>query len=243
MASHKLSAALLALLLAVAATAQARVYLVAAGIADYPGNNNDLLLPAADARTIARLYNKNSDAEIMLLLDANATAANITAAIGQVLGKAGKGDIAVFFFSGHGVKGGFVAYDKVLTYSQVRNAMARCKSDNKMIFADACFSGKIRTTDDRQNDQVEAAGKANVMLFLSSRNNETSIERRGMKNGFFTTYLQRALRGGADSNRDRTITARELYDYVHGGVAKISGGRQHPVMWGNFPDTMPVMVW
>ena len=53
--------------------------------------------------------------------------------------------------------------------------------------------------------------KSNVMLFLSSRDNETSIERKDMKNGFFTTCLVSALRGKADSNRDRTISAKELF--------------------------------
>ena len=222
--------------------ADAKIYLVSAGVSDYPGEGKDLTLCAADARTIAWLYGKNSGAETMLLLDGNATAENITKAITSVLGKAGESDIAVFFFSGHGVRGGFVAYDKVLTYEEVRKAMTRSKSKNKMIFADACFSGKIRTSE-RQDEQVSAAKKANVMLFLSSRSNETSIERKSMKNGFFTTYLQKGLRGHADKNRDRTITARELFDYVHQGVADISQGRQHPVMWGNFPDNMPVMKW
>ena len=81
------------------------------------------------------------------------------------------------------------------------------------------------------------------MLFLSSRSNETSIERRDMKNGFFTTYLQKGLRGGADANRDRTITAKELFDYVHKGVTKLSLNKQHPVMWGKFNNNMPVMTW
>ena len=81
------------------------------------------------------------------------------------------------------------------------------------------------------------------MLFLSSRSNETSIARRDMQNGFFTTYLQKGLRGGADVNRDRIITAKELFNYVHENVVKISKGKQHPVMWGKFSDNMPVRVW
>ena len=35
-------------------------------------------------------------------------------------------------------------------------------------------------------------------------------------------------------NRDKVITAREIYDFVHQGVTNASGGRQHPVMWGKF---------
>ena len=31
--------------------------------------------------------------------------------------------------------------------------------------------------------------------------------------------------------------------FVSGGVVKISDGKQHPVMWGNFSDDMVVMKW
>jgi hypothetical protein len=64
-----------------------------------------------------------------------------------------------------------------------------------------------------------------------------------MKNGIFTTCLLRSLKGGADVNRDRTITAKELYTAVSKGVKVMSLNQQHPVMWGNFDDAMPVMVW
>lgn len=64
--------------------------------------------------------------------------------------------------------------------------------------------------------------KSNVMLFLSSRDNETSIERKDMKNGFFTTCLVSALRGKADSNRDRTISAKELFKFVSDNVRALS---------------------
>lgn len=234
---------LLLFLLSTFTTANAKVFLVSVGIADYPGEENDLTLPAKDAQTIAWLYGKNSDLTYRLLTNSDATADNIIRAINSVFANAKVDDIVVFFFSGHGYKGGFYAYDKALSYTKIRKAMARCNSKSKMIFADACYSGKIRTGSSSSSSAVSDAKKANVMLFLSSRDDEMSIERPSMKNGFFTTYLQKGLRGGADANRDRVITARELYEYVHSGVIEISSGRQHPVMWGRFPDNMPVMTW
>lgn len=222
---------------------QARIFLVSAGISDYPGTRLDLRLPAADAKTIAWLYSKNSNVMCQQLLNQQATTQGILRTMNQLYTQAGPSDIIVFFFSGHGYPGGFASYDGRFTYEQVRQAMARGRCDNKIIFADACFSGKIATDGSSGQSAVAAAQKANVMLFLSSRSNETSIERSDMANGFFTTYLQKGLRGGADRNRDRIITARELYNYVHDGVIKISKGRQHPVMWGHFNDNMPVMQW
>ena len=242
--NHKFLKSLITVfLLTTVTTLQAKVYLVSVGITDYPGTSMDLTLPAKDAETITWLYSKNTSVEYSQLLNEQATMQNITSSIRRTFAKASTDDIVVLFFSGHGYPGGFVAYDGQLTYTQVRKAMATSKCKNKMIFADACFSGKIRTNGNSSQSSLQAAKKANVMLFLSSRSNETSIERRGMQNGFFTTYLQKGLRGGADANRDRVITAKELYDYVHKGVIEISHDKQHPVMWGKFSDNMPVMAW
>ena len=78
---------------------------------------------------------------------------------------------------------------------------------------------------------------------MSSRTYEVSWEMPGMRNGYFTTCLIRSLKGGADYNHDRIITAKELYKGVCDGVAALSDDIQHPVMWGNFDDSMPVMIW
>lgn len=234
------------ILLAVCFSVNARTYLVSVGIADYSGfpqKINNLRLTTADAKTIVDLYSKNTSVDYSILLNEKATKDRILRAIKKVFNKASEGDIVVFFFSGHGYPGGFCAYDGNLGYDEVRKAMSQSKSKNKMMFVDACRSGGMRVDETAAQGAITAAKKANVMLFLSSRNNENSIERRDMKNGFFTTYLQKGLKGNADSNRNKVITAKELFDFVHSGVSQISGGKQHPVMWGNFDDNMMVMKW
>ncbi len=240
-----LGLALLATLLALttASGVHAKAYLVAVGIADYPGSDKDLTLPVNDAETVAWIYQKNGGSATRLLTNYQAGTQAVTQAMEQLYAKAEKDDIVVFFFSGHGYPGGFVTYDGRLGYEQVRKCMARGRCKNKIIFADACFSGKMATPQRDSQNSIAAAQKASVMLFLSSRSNETSIERRDMKNGFFTTFLQKGLKGAADKNKDRIITARELYKYVHDGVTRLSKGKQHPMMWGKFPDNMPVMQW
>ena len=112
-----------------------------------------------------------------------------------------------------------------------------------MIFADACYSGQMRGQTSKSQSNSNELKNLNVMLFLSSRSSETSIERRGDSNGIFTTALQAALRGNADKNRDRVITAKELFDYVSSRVSTETRGKQHPVMWGKFSDNMPVIKW
>ena len=222
----------------IALSAQQKIYLVSVGVADYPGTNMDLTLPAKDAETINWLYQKNSKAQCVLLTNAQATRKNVLNKMEETFGKAQSNDIVVFFFSGHGYKGGFVAYDGYLTYEDIQKVMSKCKANNKMVFADACFAGKIRSS---KRDNTPSLSQ--IMLFLSSRGNETSLENRSMKNGYFTSCLQRGLRGGADKNHDRTITARELFEFVSEAVKTMTRDKQHPVMWGKFNHSMPVMVW
>lgn len=221
-----------------------KVYLVSVGISDYPGNDMDLNLSDKDAQTITWLYSKNKSLHYCQLLNEKATQENIIKAMESVYSKASENDIVVLFYSGHGYEGGFYVYDGCMGYDKIRQAMAKSECKNKMIFADACFSGKIRTNGNTSSQsQVADAKKANVMLFLSSRNNEYSYERSDMENGFFTTYLQKGLRGSADKNKNRIITAKELFEYVHSRVSEISNGQQHPVMWGKFSDNMTIMQW
>ena len=230
----------------IAFSVHARICLVSVCVADYsrfPSKMTDLRLPPEDARTIVDLYSKNGSVDYSLLLDKKATKDRILRAIKKVFAMASEDDIAVFFFSGHGYPGGFCAYDGNLTYEEVRNAMAESKCRNKIMFVDACRSGGMRVDKSESRDDGKAAKDANVMLFLSSRNNESSIERSDMANGFFTTCLKNGLKGNADSNRDRAITAKELFDFVSEAVARLSRGKQHPVMWGNFSSDMVVMQW
>lgn len=246
MKANVLRTLITAILLTLCLEMNARVYLVSVGIADYSGfptKINNLRLTTKDASSIAELYSKNASVEYALLLDEKATRERIVKAIKKVFCKASENDIVVFFFSGHGYPGGFCAYDGKIGYDEIRKAMSGSKCKNKMMFVDACRSGGMRVDEQTVTAANAASKKANVMLFLSSRNNENSIERSDMKNGFFTTFIDKGLRGNADANRDRTITAKELFDFVSAGVAKISKGKQHPVMWGNFNDNMPVMKW
>ncbi|MFI3267271.1 MAG: caspase family protein [Rikenellaceae bacterium] len=220
-----------------------KIYVLSVGVTDYPGTQSDLNLTVNDAKTIKWVYDKNKKAETLLLTNAQATRQNVLYHMNKLFLKATENDIVLFFFSGHGYQGGFVGYNTdLITYTDIKNIMAKSASKNKMIFADACYSGKFRESKTSSSPSV-APSDLNVLLFLSSRSNETSIESPRMTNGFFTTYLQKALRGNADANRDRKITAKELFTYVNKGVVDLSRGKQHPVMWGKFSDSMPVIVW
>ena len=228
-----------AMLLTLALTAGARNYIVLVGIADYPGAKSDLKVSANDAVTMKALYDRNGDAVTDILTDSNATVENIRVAMGNLFARATQDDAVTLFFSGHGVPGGVVCYNGLLKYSDITSIMMKSDAQTKIVFADACFAGKARSSKKRNTAESETS----IMFFLSSRTDEKSIERRNWRNSLFTAYLERGLRGGGDTDYNRTITARELFDFVSQGVAKDSQERQHPVMWGKFDNDMPVMTW
>ncbi|MBQ8047088.1 MAG: caspase family protein [Prevotella sp.] len=228
------------LLLACSVVLQAKSYVVCVGISDYPGTQNDLTLPVSDAKTIKGIFESNGDAKVEIVLDEQATRQHVIATMNDLYRNATAGDAIVFFYAGHGAPTGFVCYDGLLRYDEVSQVMASYNVKRKMVWADSCFSGKARK---KISKPMAVTAQQDVLFFLASRSDETSKEFRGWRNGLFTAYLERGLRGGADANLDRTITARELFDFVSQGVANTSRKKQHPVMWGHFDDGMPVMVW
>lgn len=217
---------------------QAKVYIVSVGIADYPGKNNDLRISDNDAKTIAKVFLATKDASVKVLTNEDATQSALLSSMHTLFEDAQSDDAVILYFSGHGTPGALVCHDGLLTYQHIFKMLKGCKASRKVIIADACYAGKMRTT----SQQTSSYNRQDVMLFLSSRTNETSQETQ-YKNSLFTIFLERGLRGGADKNRDRQITARELFDFVHDGVTEASGNKQHPVMWGKFENDMIVIKW
>ena len=217
---------------------QAKVYLVSVGIADYPGKENDLRISDNDAKTIAKVFKATKDASVNVLVNEAATQSALLSTMHTTFEDADYNDAVILYFSGHGTPGALVCHDGLLTYQHIFKMLKGCKATRKIIIADACYAGKMRTT----RQQTDSYNNQNVMLFLSSRTNETSQETQ-YKNSLFTIFLERGLRGGADKDKNRQITARELFDFVHKGVIEASGNKQHPVMWGNFDNDMTVIKW
>ena len=229
---------LIVLLLICCLQLQAKVYLVSVGIADYPGKENDLRISDNDAKTIAKVFQATKDASVNVLVNEAATQSALLSTMHTTFEDADYNDAVILYFSGHGTPGALVCHDGLLTYQHIFKMLKGCKATRKIIIADACYAGKMRTT----RQQTDSYNNQNVMLFLSSRTNEPSQETQ-YKNSLFTIFLERGLRGGADKDKNRQITARELFDFVHKGVIEASGNKQHPVMWGKFDNDMTVIKW
>ncbi len=224
-------------------------YVVSVGIANYQ-QINGLRLTEQDVATFNEIMSLH-DAQITTLTGSQATHANVVKTIRSVFSQATPQDAVVFFFSGHGYEGGFCCYDMRansqlggMSYQEKQILFRNCRAGRKMVFADACFSGGLSRQ--RTQLQVQAASSSNVMFFLSSQLDETSLELPQLPNGLFTYYLAQGLCGAADFDGNRIISANEIVNYVSHNVADIANRiphNQHPTIWGNFDRTMPILKW
>lgn len=221
----------------------AETYVVCVGIGNYADPKvQNLAKTEADAKAMAEFYKKGTQ-NVITITGKYATKSQILKSLNNQFSRANSDDKIIFYFSGHGYPGGFCPYDMTkieegLKYSEVISIMQKSKAKNKFIFADACHSGAIR-----QNGSDIEPKVGNVLLFLSSRGNEYSAESPFIANGYFTKHLLRGLGGGADVNKDKHITARELFNYVSESVKSQTNNRQHPVMWGKFDDNLTIVEY
>jgi hypothetical protein len=219
-----------------------RLYAVCAGVSEYSRKSDNLKYPNQDAKEVYELLKYHAGASSLILLtDREATAENVLNSLDRLFTKTRPEDIVIFFFSGHGNAGIFFAHDRTISFKSLQEIFRKTQARRKIIFADACRAGTLRTPDKTESDGGHVG--ENVMLFLSSRSNQASIDSPTLKNGLFTYYLLAGLKGGADANSNRIIEAKELFDFVNAQVRTTSRDRQTPVMWGKFDNNMPVLNW
>ena len=238
---------LLTLTLLCAMVSRASTYIVAVGINNYKYVTS-LTVSEDDARAFAQMCKSYPDLHVALVTGSNATRANLIEVIANHFAKAKADDSLIFFFSGHGVGGGVVAYDtedesEILFYKVLARLMKRSPATRKVIIIDSCHSGSSRNTTSSSRKVRHNVGDPNTILFMSSRTNEYSLEVQGMSQSLFTYHLLRGMRGNADADGDRNVTARELFRYVSGAVRRDSRNKQHPVMWGNFDAGFVIMKY
>ncbi len=222
----------------------ARTYIVCVGLNVYDNGENPLPCSRGDARGMANFFNRHKDTDVFMLLDSNATRSHILKVLKSQFAKAGPNDEIIFAYSGHGFDGGVTCYDtkNVVWCTEVQDIMRGSNAGRKVIFMNACHSGSFSKRNPNNNGKGNfRTNKADVMLFLSSRANESSWERSDMTYSFFFNNLLKGLSGKADANGDRKVTAREIFNYVYAGVISDTGGKQHPQMYGKFSDDMVIV--
>lgn len=194
------------------------------------------------------------DDQVRILIDEEATRDNILGSLKEVFDKAGPNDLVMFYFSGHGLNGSFLPFDfdgynNKINHEEIADLFNKCHAKYKLCLADACHSGSLfamRSGDTEpvltQYYQTLSKSVSGTALIMSSKAEETSLESAGLRQGVFSHFLIRGLKGEADKNKDKIVSVQEIYDYIYENVRAYTGNRQSPVIKGTYDPAMPVAV-
>lgn len=194
--------------------------------------------------------------DIVYLEDESATVEAVRAALKLFLPKATADDLIFIYIAGHGNADPnarqnlyFLLHDTKLSdmpstalpMTEVQDVLdQQVRARRVIVFVDTCHSaglggGRPSGTRGLENNIINLyasklfteTGRA---VITASDVNEVSNEdaRWGGGHGVFTWVLLEGLRGAADTDADRLVTAGELFDYVSGRVRQQTGLSQNP---------------
>ena len=206
---------------------QGRVYGLFSGISDYEPPNNDLQYTAEDATRIrdALIGGGGMRAQdAVTFVDSDATVGNITAAIRGIAARMQPEDTFVMFYSGHGGqvprRGGPTAsdpdamdetlalYDGSLLDDELSALFDEIDQGTVLLWLDSCFSGGFA------KDIVSAPGRMGI--FSSEEDITSNVAGKFRAGGYLAYFLDEAIAQGlADDDKDNSITAIELSQYLH----------------------------
>ncbi len=198
------------------------------------------------------------DEQIAVLIDEDANRNQIIRTMKHKFHQADANDVIVFYFSGHGYDGSFIPSDfdgqnNLLKHQDIIEILEESKAKHKVVFADACHSGSLDTNNtlamkapykNKLHDYYTQFNNSDggLALLMSSKEEEYSLEDHGLRQGVFSHYLMRGLKGEANRNNDYTINISELFDYVHSNVTRYTGSVQTPTITGDYDRNMPVAM-
>lgn len=196
------------------------------------------------------------DEQMRVLIDESATRSNILRAMQEIFYKAGPDDLVLMYFSGHGQPGTFLpidytGMDNEISHEEINEILRRSPAKFKLFIADACHSGGMLAARSGSSAQPLlksyyanlAKAQPGTALIMSSKSEETSVEASGLRQGVFSYFLIRGLKGEADIDKDQVVTIQELFDYVYQQVRQYTQNKQSPVIQGDYDRKMPVSVY
>jgi hypothetical protein len=190
------------------------------GIDNYP--NSPLNGCVGDANAVASVLARHGDGspnfgiKLMTAPSDSVTRAELRAAIEKVF--AGSCDIALFYFSGHGLvksTGGYLVtqdarkYEEGISMNDILELANKSEAKDKVILLDCCYSGGLGSP------STFGGGTAflseGLSILTASRDSETALMAGGKS--VFTALVVDALHGGAADLRGE-ITPGSIYAHV-----------------------------
>ncbi len=243
------------------------LYALVVGISKYKNKAIPALKVAAnDAKKFAEFLGTQKelfkDTKVTLLLNEQATKAELEKYLFYELRKAGKDDTVFVFLSGHGAidpkRAGeffFLSHDADPDFLEVTalnmsglRFLKKMDCPRVVLVADACHAGgfsKWRTKaavipiKNFINDFSSSAGR---VVISSSRPDEYSLEAPRMENSVFTHYFLKGVEGAADADSDGVVTINEAYRYVYDRTKVETEGAQHPQFEGAVEGVFPLAL-
>ena len=184
---------------------------------------------------------------IKLLIDDKADEVDILSALKSWLPlkvNQSKTDVYVFY-SGHGLPSNDGKSLYMLPYSADKEFIERtaisqqelmaslqsAKPKSVTLFFDACYSGQTRQGDNLLEGIkplsvgiLERTFPSNFSVFTAAAPDQIASASAALKHGLFSYYLMKGLEGDADINKDGSITAKELHDFIKQMVSRQSSG-------------------
>ena len=240
-------------------------YALIVGISKYrnnSGNLADLKFADADAVSLHKFLQRPgggrfSPDNMRLLLNEQATAANVRQAMTSFIGQAGADDLLLIFVAGHGAPDPFapqnlyfIAHDSnvddmagtALAMKEFQKYLEQnVRARRLVLLVDTCHSAGLTGSG---GEATRGLGNNLISLYIekmlyqeegkavitSSDVNELSQEstRWGNGHGVFTHFLLEGMQGKADSNADRLVTVGELFRFVRQKVRLDTQFRQNP---------------
>jgi len=208
---------------------------------------NDLAFADDDAKAFREVLLKIgwSNSHIKMLVNEKATRNNILIALESWLTKAGKDDLIVLYWSGHGFpdpedpeKVYFACYDTNIRIPPTGYRMDRINriikernTKNVIILADTCHAGKLVTRGAKGISIIPNIEKIrreqNIpkgwIYMVGAESDRNAIEHTSWSNGAFTHCLLKGLLGEADGfesvgPKDGVVTMGELRSYMNSAM-------------------------
>lgn len=178
---------------------------------------------------------------IRCLIDEQATKREVEKALGNWLTRAGKDDLIVLFWAGHGFADPvnpelvyFACYDTETRepatgyrMDHVHTALKERAARNTVVLADTCHAGRIATRGDRKIGVVSHVERLEQnqdvppgwIYLVSAETDRRAVEHESWGHGAFTYFLLQGLMGSADGagpagNRDGRVTFGEIKTYL-----------------------------
>jgi hypothetical protein len=238
---------------------EVKIWAVVVGVAKY-NHMRTLSYTDDDAYRVAMFLKSPEggalpEEQIAILIDEQAKKRNILTAMHDVFSNADSNDMVLFYFSGHGLKGSFIPYDfdgfnNQISHEDVTKLMESSPAKFKVCIADACHSGSLDAFAARSAmsassiietyyetfDNIESS----TVLLLSSKAEEKSLESSGLRQGIFSHFLIRGLKGEADYDQNGIVKITELYHFIFVNVQAYTGDRQTPLIKGKYDGNMPM---